>query len=267
MTLDLDELTADWECPPGELRARVVVGRNGDELIQLRVDLGVIQMAFAGRPDSQRHHGLPSALEYVEHEMRVGGNGLGPQDWQELQREMFQTNYRRLAFSALAEDALRVNDSASTRRYIGGALSDIEVCLAQLQLLADQGSEQSVPASLRPTLLFDRARLLSQLRVVEGHFEDAIEQAEAGAAGLVELLSELGCGDDPWEDDSGVRYLRDLGRQLRQEYGVTQTLRERLEEALEKEDFETAAELRDAMQQRSADTPSSGGGAGRGQSL
>ncbi|MCK4340639.1 MAG: UvrB/UvrC motif-containing protein [Phycisphaerae bacterium] len=250
MTLDLDELTQGWDCHPGELRARVVVGRDGDELIQLRIDLGVMQMSPDGRPDGHPYHGLPSTHEYIAHELRVGGERLTHQDWQELERELMQTNYRRLAYATLAEDALKANDCAGTRRYIKGALADIESCLTQLELLAEHDADARDTRSLRPTLVFDRARLLSQLGIVEGRFEEAIEHAEAGAARLDELLCELGYDEEAREEDPGVRYLRDLGRQLRLEYGVTRTLRERLEEALENEDFETAAEIREALRQR-----------------
>lgn len=253
MTLDLDELTEGWDCPSGELRARLAVGRDGTEVVQIRVDLGVMQMHFDGRPDGQRYHGLPSAREYVEHELRVGGQRLVAEDWRELQREMNQVNYRRLAYSALAEDALQANDSEATQRFILSALRDIETCLANLQLL-DQHGPRDEFIGLRPTLVFDQARLIAQLRVVEGQFEEAIEHAEAGAEALGQLLVELGYDEDMRNEDPGVCYLRDLGRQLRMEYGVAQTLRERLEEALENEDFEAAARIRDAMQRRGAES-------------
>jgi hypothetical protein len=232
------------------MRARVVVGRDGDEVIHLRIDLGVMQMLMAGRPDGQRIHGLPSAREFVEHELRVGGEHLLPSDWQELHRELLQTNYRRLAYAALAEDALQDSDSAATCRFIEGALADIEGCTKILRLIDEHAPNTSSPPSLRPTLLFDQARLAAQLRVVEGQFEEAIEQAEAGAESLETLLGEMGYDDEARDEDPGVRYLLDLGRQLRLEYGVTKTLRERLEEALDHEDFETASEIRDAMARR-----------------
>ncbi len=260
MTLDLDELTQGWDCPAGELRARLVVGRDGQEVIQVRLDLGVMQMYLDSRPDGQRYHGLPSAREYIEHELRVGGDTLIPADWQELQRELQQTNYRRLAYCTLAEDALDANDAGATRVFIRGALADIESCHACMQLLVQAGADHGGSNSLKPTLVFDKARLLSQLRVVEGQFEAAIEQAEAGALALEELLGELGYDEELREEDPGVGYLRDLSRQLRMEYGVTQTLRERLEDALDREDFEAAARLRDAIRQREADELTDDGG-------
>lgn len=250
MTLDLDELTQGWDCPPGELRARLVVGRDGNEVLQLRVDLGVMQMLLSGRPDGARYRGFPSAREYIEHEQRVDSPDVAAGDWQELQRELQQTNYRRLAFVTLAEEALQANDTAGTCRHLQGALDDVEVCLRQLWLLSEHGVRDAGLISLRPMLLFDRARLWAQLHVVQGQIEEAIEQAEEGAATLETILTELGYDDEQRDEDSGVRYLRDLSHQLRREYGVTQTLRERLEEALENEDFEIAAEIRDELRRR-----------------
>ncbi len=255
MTLDLDELTQGWECPSGELRARVVVGRDGEELLQIRLDLGLMQMFMQGRPDGGRCHGFDSTREYIEHEMRVGGSDLVREDWQELQRELQQINYRRLAYAALVEDRLEASDHGKARQYITGALADITACLGCMNLLDDQGLDLGSAASLQPTLIFDRARLMSQLRVVEGRFEEAIESAEAGAAKLEELLTELGYDEELRDEDPGVRYLRETGRQLRLEYGVTQTLRERLEEALEHEDFESAAEIRDELRRRENPAP------------
>ena len=79
MTLDLEDLIGGWDCPIGELRARATVGRDGQELLQLRVDLGVMQMFLEGRPDGERCHGLPTARAYILHETRLGGQ-LTPQD-------------------------------------------------------------------------------------------------------------------------------------------------------------------------------------------
>lgn len=259
MTLDLDELTRGWDCPPGELRARMVVGRDGQEQLQLRIDLGLMQMLPHGRPDGERYHGLPTVYDYIRHELLVGGSALTQADWQELQRELLQTNYRRLGYSALAEEALKSNNADHARSCIAATIADIDICLADLQLLIDQQAVGDTPLALRPTLLFERGRWLAQLRVVEGQFEEAIEQAEAAADRLDECLSEWGCDEEVREQDPGVRYLRDLGRQLRLEYGVSQTLRERLEEALEREDFETAAELRDALHRRGQAAADTGG--------
>lgn len=250
MTLDLDELTMGWDCPAGELRARTVTGRDGQELLQLRVDLGVMQMFPDGRPDGERYRGLPTARDYIEHEMRVGGEDISPDDWEELERELVQLNYRRMAYSAVSEDALRANEDGDARRFIMSALRDIERCLGVVRLLANHAPLKHEHASIRPTLVFDQARLSAQLKIIEGYYEDAVEQADLGAGSLETLLTQLGYDEDACEDDPGLRYLRGLGEQLRREYGIARTLRERLDEAIENEDFELAAELRDELRRR-----------------
>jgi hypothetical protein len=253
MTLDLQELTDGWDCPPGELRARVIVGRDDDELVQLRVDLGVMQMFGLGRPDGERYRGMPSAREFILHELRVPDNTLSSEDWRELERELTQLNYRRMAFASVAEDALRDNVDEDARRFIRQALADIEACLQCLSLLERVGATPRDYPVLQPTLVFDRARLSAQLDVVEGRFETAIEQADAGAGALDELLVELGYDEEQREDDPALRYLQGLGQQLRREYGITRTLRERLEEALAREDFEAASQIRDELARRESE--------------
>jgi hypothetical protein len=249
MSLDLDDVTAGWECPPGELRGRIAAGRAGEDVLQLRVDLGVMQMALTGRPDGERCHGLPTARDYVEHELRVRGAALPAETWAELERELQQTNYRRMAYAATAEEALRSGDAPQAQRCLAGALADIETCLADLRILARGGVAQRF-VTLAPTLHFDRARLAAQLRITEGRFEEAVEEAEAGAAALDELLRGLGYDAEQRGEDPALVYLHGLGRQLRQEYAIEQTLTEQLAEAVANDDFERAAQLRDQLKQR-----------------
>jgi hypothetical protein len=261
MTLDLNELLVDWDCPSGEICARMVVGRDGGELLQLRIDLGVMQMFPDGRPDGQRHRGLPTVLEYVQHELRLGGADLAAEDWRELERELCQTNYRRLALGSLAEEALARADVAAAQAHLKRALRDIDGCLERLALAVEHGPACVSPGSLalRPTLVFNRGRLAGQLRIAEGRYEEAVEEAEGGAVRLDELLAEFGLDEEQRERDPGVVFLRGLAKRLRREYDIPLTLRERLADALQKQDFETAAQLRDELRRRDAAGPSGSG--------
>lgn len=257
MTLDLDDLITGWNCPTGELRARAVGGRDGARLLQLRVDLGVLQMFTAGRPDGERYQDSPTVRAYIARALQ---NRQRPAEehWRALERELLQFNYRRMAFSAAAERALDEGRESKARRFMRGALGDIRTCLAILRLLGRCGRhDQDLHPSMRPTLLFDSARLRAQLRVVEGRYEEAVEVADTGAARLEQLLTDLGYEQEQREGDAGLRYLRTMSLRLRHNYGITHTLREQLDEAIEREDFEEAARLRDELAQREQRRPSS----------
>ena len=63
---DLSPLLDSWPFEPGTINVRVIEGVDLLPKIQVRLDLGVIQMNIDGRPDGQRPHGFASLLEYLE---------------------------------------------------------------------------------------------------------------------------------------------------------------------------------------------------------
>jgi len=253
MNLDLNELLDDWDCSGDEVFARIVRSQDGEEVVQLRVDLGMLQMFLDGRPDGMRYHGLPSVYDYFKHEKRVGYD-LSEEDWRELHRELQQYNYRRLAFSSLAEQALREEDFERGQAYLRRTLRDIERCLEILHQLEENDEEWDSPlAILVPTLIFNRARLLTRLRIAEERIDEAIEEVELGIRDLSRALAEAGFDEEQREQNPAVAYLCQMGRRLREQHGITQTLKERLDEAIEREDFETAAQLRDELRRRRQD--------------
>lgn len=253
MNLDLDELLGDWNCSRDEVCARLIQGQDREVVVQLRVDLGVLQMFLDGRPDGLRYRGLPTAYDHFRHESQVGGAPT-EEDWQELHRELQQYNYRRLALSSLAEEALREKDFERARSYLNRALRDIERCLAILGTIEENPDQWDGPlAILVPTLVFNRARLLTRLRVAEDRYDEAIEELELGIRNLEETLARVGFEQEQREQNPAVAYLCQMGQRLREKHGITLTLRERLDAAIEREDFETAARLRDELRRRRGD--------------
>ena len=57
MNLDLNTLLRDWPHEPGAIKVRKIIGLDGREKLQLRIDLGVLQMEMTGRPDGARPQG------------------------------------------------------------------------------------------------------------------------------------------------------------------------------------------------------------------
>lgn len=245
MSLDLCNYMNEWPDSNGEVVARIVHGQQGEELLQMRIDLGILQFLPEGRPDGERVHGMRTACEFAQRELRLG-SALAPQDWAELRREYQQFNCRRLAYTGLAERALADSREIEGKRYLRGAVSDCEFCVEILKLIEQHDPDGiSVVGMQLPNLLFNRARLSARLLAMDHQFDEAIDAAESGARELEELF--LRSGEDEAEENPGIAYLTQLGKRLREQSGHSRTLHEQLEDAIEREDFEAAARLRDEI--------------------
>ena len=70
MSLDLNDLLRDWPHEPGMIKVRKILGADGKEKVQLRIDLGLIQMETTGRPDGLEPHDCESLLDYHKERAR-----------------------------------------------------------------------------------------------------------------------------------------------------------------------------------------------------
>ena len=52
--LDIDETLRDWPFEPGAISARLVEAADGRHVVQMRVEMGLIQMEVDHRPDGKR---------------------------------------------------------------------------------------------------------------------------------------------------------------------------------------------------------------------
>src|SRR5262249_2588464 len=60
-----------WAFKPGVGQARLVQVRGGRQVIQVRVDLGILQLETTGRPDGARPHGQPTYFDYLRQQARA----------------------------------------------------------------------------------------------------------------------------------------------------------------------------------------------------
>src|SRR5260370_13123028 len=64
MSQDIDPALEGWEFKPGVVQARLVQARDGRQVLQMRVDLGVLQVEPARRPDGTRPPREASYFDY-----------------------------------------------------------------------------------------------------------------------------------------------------------------------------------------------------------
>ena len=64
MDRDISEILKSWDYQSNTLIIRKIEGDDGKEKIQIRIDLGILQMEAEGRPDGKIPHSAESLLEY-----------------------------------------------------------------------------------------------------------------------------------------------------------------------------------------------------------
>ena len=62
---DIDSVLDGWDYRPGEISARLVRAHDGRDLLQMRVDMGVLQMETDLRPDGLHPHGAETYFDYL----------------------------------------------------------------------------------------------------------------------------------------------------------------------------------------------------------
>ncbi len=242
MIRDLRTILEGWEFEPGKISVRKIVGRDGREKIQTRIDLGVLQLECHGRPDGQRPHGFESLLDYHEHRLRehVATHGddedfvVGPEDCRELRHEAYLYYQRYLSSFVLEEYAAVERDTARNLRAI-------EFC----ERYAARAADRKALRSQRCYVTMMHARAQTYLALEDGRPEDALAAVEDG---LARVRAAAG------RDESVAARELDTLIQLRGEVlarlpaDAPARLEHELHEALMVEDYERAARLRDRLE-------------------
>ena len=70
LSQDIAGILDGWEFEPDAIQVRIITGDDGAEKIQMRIDLGLIQMELDGRPDGERPEGFESLLDSYEAKAR-----------------------------------------------------------------------------------------------------------------------------------------------------------------------------------------------------
>src|SRR6476620_9806350 len=156
MDFDISHLLEQWDYQPGQVVVRRFKAKDGTDKIQLRVDLGLLQMNAEGRPDGKRPFGYTSLLEYhqarlykyvASHEGSDEGFALKPEECAKLQLEALQYHHRYICL-------LQLEDYA-------GVVRDAERNLAVFDFVDKQADSDDLAWSLRqfqPQLLMILAR-------------------------------------------------------------------------------------------------------------
>jgi hypothetical protein len=240
---DIDFVLRDWEYKPGVVQARLVEAHDQRQVIQMRVDLGVLQLETEGRPDGTRPHGHATYYEYLNERARAAQHAgktfvLDEDQSQEADQEFLQFYHRRVCWLALRQYARAIKDADHTLTFM------------DLVKHHSPGEEYTqAHEQYRGFVLFHRTQAASALWVERKNPEQAIDEIRSGLEKLKTFFVEFGL-EEQLDEDPMVQHLRKIESTLREEYHIGATLHEKLEEAIAAEDYERAAQLRDELKRR-----------------
>ena len=98
----------------------------------------------------------------------------------------------------------------------------------------------------RPFVLFHRVQAGALAALEEGGPETAISEINTGLARFRDLFARYDAVEQ-YADDELVRRLEEMRESVRQRYDVGRTLEEQLSEAVQVENYELAARIRDRI--------------------
>lgn len=243
---DLDSLLGDWVYSHGEVTARRARGSDGRPVLQLRIDLGVLQMEVAGRPDGSRPNGCETYLDALREEAEAVGETFELDDDRctEVDREFVQYYHRRVAWLALREFDNVVADADHTL-----ALMDFSSAHAPNDEWVEEHEQY------RPFVLFHRTQAAALGELQRTDPEGAVLAIDEGLRALQEAMADLSAiFEDELADDETFDFnerLGELRQSILQEYDLEDSLAEQLADAVAREQYELAAEIRDRINTRS----------------
>lgn len=244
--VDLKEALLDWPYDAEKISVRKIRGTDGLVKIQQRVELGIVQMFSQGRPDGAQPHGRDSLLDHhlariEDHEGRNGtlvGFSLTPDECRALREEASQY-YRRYVANFVLEDYDLVID-------------DTRHNLDLLDLVRDHAHDAEDASRLevfRPYILMMNARAQAHLALKEGEANSALAHVNRGLLAIREVYEDR---DDleAFDHSEEARVLCNMRGKLTGELpsNSRNRLRERLRRAIQDEQYEEAARLRDELE-------------------
>ncbi len=247
MSKDIQSILDGWDFEPGSVCVRIVRGRDGREKVQMRVDLGLLQMDLDGRPDGTRPHGHESLLDHfdaraAEHERRgdAGGFQLAETDCDELLREGVQYYYRYLSFFHLGRFDLADRDTQRNLRLF-----------AFVRRYAASEQDKWRFDQYRPYVTMMNTRARASPVFEAKRYRDALRIVDEGITGIRAFLAE----HDLEEQEGQCAELVFLKRwrdeiERSRPLDPLDKLKHELDEAVQAENFERAAQLRDEIRRQ-----------------
>jgi hypothetical protein len=243
--MDITQALRGWAFEPGQVNVRLIRGNDGKPKLQLRLDLGLLQMELDGRPDGKRPHRAPTELAFhkkklAAHQKRTGsdaGFALTATDCQALREESAMFYHRYLSLFVLEQYEAVIRDTQHN-------LDVLEMC----GRYGKSDYDRMCMEQYRPYILMMNVRAKACQALKQGYVQTAVAYLRGGIKQIAHLAPRehrkeflRSCNE--------ARILLDMLKQVRSQLPTDprDALRRRMTQAVKAERYEEAAMLRDQL--------------------
>ena len=245
MSKDIALILHGWDYNSDEVTVRKVLGIDGRQKIQMRLDLGVLQMEVSGRPDGKRPQGYESFLaintERLEtHRTDKGDDSefvLTNDQCGEMKQEAMQYYYRYLSMFHLGDYKDVINDTEHNLKIF-----DL------IKRYAESEGDRIGMEQFRPYVLMMHTRARACILLEERQFDEALGLIEDGVNQIEDFLREIE-REELIENCREILFLQEWSDRIRNNRPLSkeEQLRQELRSAVETENYERAAQIRDEI--------------------
>jgi hypothetical protein len=240
---DIRKLLESWPYD-SDNDARLTLGDDGREILQVRTPVGIEQYELDGRPDGVRPHGFESALEYhLERFKKAEAAGsdsqfkLGRRECNELFSEGTLYYFRYVRLFQLKDWGRTVRDTARNLRAFDF-----------IHRHARREEDQQFLEKWRPYIIRVNSSAAAMVELEVNAYDKALRIANQGVE-KIEALDDLDDETFRFERNRSLEALRELASQIERNRPLSELeqLEHQLRRAIERQDFERAAHLRDRI--------------------
>ena len=241
--MDIKRILDEWEYDPYSFSVRIVSGDDGKQKLQIRLDLGVLQLEMVGRPDGTSPHNKESLLDYYKEKLEKSlldpaSNSefvLTDDDCDQLRMEAIQYYHRYVSLLEL-------------EKY-QGVISDTEHNLEILDLMKKYAEDKSDFMSYeqyRPYILMINTLARGRMSLSKNHSKKASKIVRNGIKLINDAREELDLKDSIYGYKE-VKFLEEWQKEFYADHTPSELdlLQKKLMKAVKLEDYESAAVIRD----------------------
>jgi len=212
MSEDINSILREWDEEPDSKRIRRLVGLDGRDKIQIRVQFGMLQMEADGRPDGKRPYGKESLLEHYlslleAYKLEYGtdeGFRLDHHDCERLRDESVQYYQRYVTLFELEDYQSAERDTARNLRVIG-----------LMKKYAERQDDATSFEKYKPYIKMMNARAKAFIAMNSNDYTDASKHVSEAINSITDFYRENEFDDEEINNSQELAVLKAMLRDIR----------------------------------------------------